>query len=103
MTETEVYPAQSLQQPFTYMPAPWETQAYPIYQMYTPHFAYPWSPYEPLTYGYQPHPFSYMPWMSPQQPIEELRMLEMYREELQAEIEAVDARIRELRSLIERR
>jgi len=103
--EIEAYPAQPLQYPFAYMSAPWETYGHLAYQMYTPYFVYPWSPYDPLTYGYsyQPYLFSYIPLMPPLQSIEELRMLEMYKEELQAEIEAVDARIKELRSMVERR
>jgi len=99
----------------SHAPYSWQAYGYPFHPAYPPGFMQPEAPYgwgmtpwyaAPFPYpeyGYQAPGYGYQPYYAfpfpPFQPFfnEELKMLEAYREELQAEIEAVDARIRELR------
>ncbi len=119
------YPVQQSSSPLGYVPYPW---AYG-YMMHPPFFTGSWNPYEffdywmmpwlnfpwpymgyePPIYGYGRQPYPPYPLMPPspfQAPPEllneELAALEAYKRELQAEIEEINARIRELRRWIGR-
>jgi hypothetical protein len=98
----------------TYTPYTWEAYGYPSHPRYPPVFMSPQPPYGygitslnaipfpypgyvfQAGYGYPLYPLSPYP-MYPQLSYEELRNLEAYREDLKAEIESVNMRIRELR------
>ncbi|MHA1712262.1 MAG: hypothetical protein ACTSUS_09470 [Candidatus Freyarchaeota archaeon] len=108
--QSTYYPQQHVYLP-SYVPYSWQAYGYPFHSAYSPSYMYPQAPYgwevtpwyAPFPYpeyGYQAPGYGYQPYYTfpfPQFVNEELRMLEAYRDELQAEIEAVDARIRELR------
>jgi len=99
----------------SHTPYSWQAYGYPFHSAYLLGFMQlgapygwgmtPWyvAPFPYPEYGYQAPGYGYQPYYTfPFPPFqlffdEELRMLEAYREELQAEIEAVDARVRELR------
>ena len=110
---THYLPQRSIYSP-KYAPSPWEASSNPLCPAYPPSFMYPWiqfgygmapwyavpfpcteSGYQTSGYGYPSYYFPFQ--MFPQSSYEELKMLEAYRRELQAEIESVNTRIRELR------
>ena len=112
--QTYYLPQQFIYSP-PYAPYPGEASSNPLYPAYPPSPMYPWnrfgygmtpwyavpfpypeSGYQTSGYGYPSYyPFPFQ--MFPQASYEELRILEAYRGELQAEIEVLNARIRELR------
>ena len=116
-----LYSAQQFHPPPSHILYPWEMYDY---IWYPPFFAYLWNPYGYFSYWMMPwfnflwqydryeypaysheyKPYSLMfpsPFQVPLELLnEELAMLEAYRRELQAEIEEIDVRIRELKRWI---
>jgi hypothetical protein len=114
---TPYLPQQFIYSP-KYAPSPWEVYNNPLCLAYPPSFMYPWIqfgygmtpwygvPFTQTEYGYQTSGYGYPSYYSfpfqmfPQSFNEELKMLDAYRRELQAEIESVNTRIIELRGRI---
>jgi hypothetical protein len=112
---TTLQPNYYLPQQFSHTPYSWEAYSYLFYPAYPPSPTYLWTtygygiapwyaiPFPYPGYGYRTHGYEYQPYCIfpfstfPRSINEELSTLEVYREELQAEIEALDARIEELR------
>jgi len=119
-----LYSAQRSYLPPSYIPYPWEMYGYNT--LYPPFFTYLWNPYryfsywimpwfnfpwEYMGYGYPAYDYEYQPYplmfpspfqVPPELLNEELAMLEAYKRELQAEIEEIEVRIRELKRWIGR-